>query len=73
MAERFHDNQRVAHWNYGRGWIVCSGPEEGEVPWEWEHDWKSIALVEFIETAMPDGRCPRIWVLHEDLEPFEGV
>ena len=70
MPKLFCNNQLVSHCSYGRGWVVCSGPDQDEVPWDRDHEWRPITLIEFTDVSMDDGSYPRLWVLHEDLEPI---
>ena len=68
MSERFRNNQRVAHWNWGEGEVLVANPAQGEVPKAWQHDWQSVVMAQFWHL---NNAC--IWVLREDLEPVDDV
>ena len=61
---------RVDHWNYGEGLVVREAHSKDDVPIEWQHDWKSVVLVEFLGEC--STRIDREWVLQDDLDIFEA-
>ena len=59
----------VDHWNYGKGVVVSVPHTQGEAPFEWQHDWESVVMVQFPKFDPRSGRsCVEAWVLETDLD-----
>ena len=58
-------NMQVKHWNYGEGVVIREVYCKEDTPLEWQHDWESVVLVEFVCGTVPNQYSE--WVLREDL------
>lgn len=62
-------DMQVKHWNYGEGVVIREAYTREDAPLEWQHDWESVVLVEFIDGDDSNRlrRLDREWVLRDDL------